>query len=106
MIPGAARLWVSFPRFVSTSLSSLCWAGAMCGRGSRSPPRRECSFFDDFPGFSNACTWLLMRSHSWAEKKEEVDRLALDFVEEGSDDVFWALEVGLGERFCDEFLVC
>ena len=31
--------------------------------------------------------------------------MVLDFVEKGSDDVFWALEVGLGKRLGNEFLV-
>ena len=32
-------------------------------------------------------------------------RVALDFGEKGSDDVFWALEIRLGQRLRDEFLV-
>jgi hypothetical protein len=39
------------------------------------------------------------------KKKEGSGRVALDFGEKGSDDVFWALEIRLGQRLRDEFFV-
>ena len=39
------------------------------------------------------------------EKKREKLEEALDFVEEGLYDVFWALVVTLGERLGDEVFV-
>ncbi len=48
---------------------------------------------------------ICMKAIAVLEKKEEVDWMELDFVEESSDDVLWALEIGLGERLGDKFLV-
>jgi len=39
------------------------------------------------------------------KEKKGVEGVVLDFVEKGSDDVLWALEVGLGERLGDKLLV-